>query len=195
MRGTWLVIAAVAGLGWSAGSLAGQDHAQQGHEMQAAMPDSSGAERTPLYDNLGSYHMAVTTARRWPSGTSTRASGSPTASTTTRPSSPTAKASARTPTCAMCWWGIAYALGPNINVPMDTGAVRPAWDALQQAVRLAPAGERQRPGLHPGAPGALRRPSRRPIAPRSIPPGPGRSARCRAATPRTTTPPRCTPRR
>jgi tetratricopeptide (TPR) repeat protein len=38
----------------------------------------------------------------------------------------------------MCWWGIAYALGPNINVPMDTGAVRPAWEALQRAVKLAP---------------------------------------------------------
>ena len=42
-------------------------------------------------------------------------------------------------TCAMCWWGIAYALGPNINLPMDTAAVRPAWAALRQAVRFAPA--------------------------------------------------------
>ena len=41
-------------------------------------------------------------------------------------------------TCAMCWWGIAYALGPNINAPMDTAAVTPAWEALQQAVKFAP---------------------------------------------------------
>lgn len=43
------------------------------------------------------------------------------------------------PTCAMCYWGIAYALGPNINAPaMDPTAVKPAWDALQQAIKLAP---------------------------------------------------------
>ena len=23
------------------------------------------------------------------------------------------------PDCAMCWWGVALALGPNINLPMD----------------------------------------------------------------------------
>ena len=39
-------------------------------------------------------------------------------------------------TCAMCYWGIAYALGPNINLPMDTSAVRPAWEAVQQALRF-----------------------------------------------------------
>ncbi|MEZ4864350.1 MAG: hypothetical protein R3C14_23760 [Caldilineaceae bacterium] len=43
------------------------------------------------------------------------------------------------PNCAMCYWGIAYALGPNINAPqMDPTAVQPAWDALQMAIKLAP---------------------------------------------------------
>lgn len=42
------------------------------------------------------------------------------------------------PACAMCYWGIAYALGPNINAPMDPATVQPAWDALQQAIKLAP---------------------------------------------------------
>ena len=41
-------------------------------------------------------------------------------------------------TCAMCWWGIAYAMGPNINAPMDTSAYRPAYAAMQRAVKLAP---------------------------------------------------------
>ena len=40
-------------------------------------------------------------------------------------------------TCAMCWWGIAYAMGPNINAPMDTGAYRPAYAAIRQAVQLS----------------------------------------------------------
>ena len=42
------------------------------------------------------------------------------------------------PDCAMCWWGVAFALGPNINLPMPPDAVAPAWQALQQARRLAP---------------------------------------------------------
>ena len=39
-------------------------------------------------------------------------------------------------TCAMCWWGIAYAMGPNINAPMDTAVYRPAYAAIQRAVAL-----------------------------------------------------------
>lgn len=42
------------------------------------------------------------------------------------------------PDCAICYWGIAYALGPNINAAMDPAAVPPAWEALQQASKLAP---------------------------------------------------------
>ena len=37
------------------------------------------------------------------------------------------------PHCAMCWWGVAFALGTNINLPMPEDAVKPAWQALAQA--------------------------------------------------------------
>ncbi len=40
------------------------------------------------------------------------------------------------PECAMAYWGIAYAYGPNINVPMDDKAVPKAWEAVQQAMAL-----------------------------------------------------------
>ena len=42
------------------------------------------------------------------------------------------------PDCAMCWWGVAEALGPNINLPMPADAVAPAWAALQKARALEP---------------------------------------------------------
>ena len=48
-------------------------------------------------------------------------------------------------TCAMCHWGVAYALGPNINLPMDAKVEPRALEASRQAVRLksgATAGER-----------------------------------------------------
>lgn len=40
--------------------------------------------------------------------------------------------------CAMCWWGVAVALGPNINLPMPPDALAPALEALDKAKALAP---------------------------------------------------------
>ncbi|RTL15030.1 MAG: hypothetical protein EKK52_21650 [Burkholderiales bacterium] len=40
------------------------------------------------------------------------------------------------PGCALCFWGEALVLGPNINAPMAAEAVAPAWAALQRAVVL-----------------------------------------------------------
>lgn len=42
------------------------------------------------------------------------------------------------PNCAMCWWGVAFALGSNINLPMPDDAVPAAWLALKNAEALAP---------------------------------------------------------
>lgn len=41
------------------------------------------------------------------------------------------------PTCAMCFWGEALVLGPNINAPMADSAVARAWTAVEQARALA----------------------------------------------------------
>jgi tetratricopeptide (TPR) repeat protein len=41
------------------------------------------------------------------------------------------------PDCAICWWGIAFAYGPNINAPMGPEGAAAAWAAAQQAKRLA----------------------------------------------------------
>lgn len=43
----------------------------------------------------------------------------------------------RDATCAMCHWGLAYVLGPNINAPMELEAVPTAWEAIQQAQALS----------------------------------------------------------
>ena len=42
------------------------------------------------------------------------------------------------PGCAMCWWGVALDLGPNINLPMDPKAEPEAWAAVQKAQAVAP---------------------------------------------------------
>ena len=40
------------------------------------------------------------------------------------------------PTCGICYAGAALALGPNINAPMGSEAIAPAWQAIQQAIAL-----------------------------------------------------------
>jgi tetratricopeptide (TPR) repeat protein len=49
------------------------------------------------------------------------------------------------PSCAMCWWGIAYAYGPHVNAGMDSASGVAAYQAVRKAVSLsakAPAWQR-----------------------------------------------------
>lgn len=41
------------------------------------------------------------------------------------------------PDCAMAYWGMAFASGPNINAAMDKGAVPEAYTAVQKALALS----------------------------------------------------------
>src|SRR4029078_9187884 len=128
----------IAWLAAGAGKTAAQEH--QGHEHGTATPatDSAAPGPTPIYDNCGGYHM-VSTARS-PLAQQYFDQGLPLTYGFNHDEAVKSYTEGirQDSTCAMCWWGIASALGSNINVPMDTGAVRPAWDALQHAVRLAP---------------------------------------------------------
>ena len=45
------------------------------------------------------------------------------------------------PNCAICYWGIAYVLGPNYNAAMDNAVVPDAYAAIQKADALAHAGK------------------------------------------------------
>ena len=47
------------------------------------------------------------------------------------------EAAARDPNCALCYWGSALVLGPNINTPMESGNVARAQILAAQADRLA----------------------------------------------------------
>jgi tetratricopeptide (TPR) repeat protein len=135
MRGTGLVTIALLA---AAGTLAAQD--QPGHEHGTATPaaDAAAPGRTPIYDNLGSYHMAITVRSPLAQQYFDQGLRLTYGFNHDEAVKSYTEGIREDSTCAMCWWGIAYALGPNINLPMDTAAVRPAWDALQHAVRLAP---------------------------------------------------------
>src|SRR5438477_13170537 len=44
------------------------------------------------------------------------------------------------PKCAMCLWGAALALGPNINLPTDPDREKMAWDLVARARAAGPQG-------------------------------------------------------
>jgi tetratricopeptide (TPR) repeat protein len=47
-----------------------------------------------------------------------------------------AEAARLDPSCAMCWWGVAYAVSPNINLPMTPEAEERGLGAIRKAQRL-----------------------------------------------------------
>lgn len=99
----------------------------------------------PLFGNLGTYRHPVTTDSElaqhyFDQGlTLVYAFNHPEAIRSFR------EAARLDPGMAMAWWGIAYALGPNINAPMPDAAVPEAWAALRKAQQLSDrASERER---------------------------------------------------
>ncbi|HEU5305018.1 MAG TPA: alpha/beta fold hydrolase [Gemmatimonadales bacterium] len=110
--------------------------AAQEHQHPPSQPTTAEAA-TPLYENLGTLHHAVTTAspvaqRYFDQGLRrTYAFNHDEAIKSFK------EGLKHDSTCAMCYWGIAYALGPNINLPMDTSLVQPAYEATQHALRYS----------------------------------------------------------
>ena len=106
----------------------------QGHPPA---PATTAAAPAPVFD-LGTWHHAVTTsspeAQRYFDQGLLLAYGFNHAQAIAS----FTEATRLDPRCAMAWWGIALAYGPNINFPMDSTAERPAWEALQAAQALAP---------------------------------------------------------
>ncbi len=107
-------------------------HGDSGSQSQKAE-----AARVPLYGNLGSLHYQITTAvwlaqqyfdqglRLYYAFNHQEAMRS-------------FQEGARIdPDCAMCYWGIALAYGPNINAPMDAASGSLAYVAIQQASQHA----------------------------------------------------------
>jgi|RhiMethySRZTD1v2_1073278.scaffolds.fasta_scaffold02443_4 tetratricopeptide (TPR) repeat protein len=93
--------------------------------------------KAPLYDNLGSLHHQITTAsseaqRYFDQGlTLSYAFNHAEAIRSFR------QAAALDADCAMCYWGVAFALGPNINAPITPEAARDAFAAIEQARQRA----------------------------------------------------------
>jgi len=118
------------------GELAGGVLSGDGETSGPPEPLASAGAREPLFDDLGKLGWPVTTkvplaqayfdqGLRW-----TYAFNHSAARRAFQ------EAQRQDPGCAMCYWGEAYALGPNINAPMPKEAVAPALDAINKAKQL-----------------------------------------------------------
>ncbi len=128
---TPLALAGCAGTGGGAG--AGQDHVHT-HAPRRVIPEGAGA---PLFNDLGSFHRDITTdsdlaARYFDQGL-VLAYGFNHAEALRS----FREASSQDPSCALCAWGEAYVLGPNINKAMDPADAPAAYEAAQRAVAKA----------------------------------------------------------
>jgi tetratricopeptide (TPR) repeat protein len=109
----------------------------QEHQHPPSQPTTGESTVTPLYDNLGTLHHEITTASPTAQQYFDQGLRLTYAFNHDEAIKSFKEGIKHDSTCAMCYWGVAYALGPNINLPMDTALVKPAWEAAQRALRFS----------------------------------------------------------
>src|SRR6201998_4881868 len=107
-------------------------------EMQAASPAAAFADTDPpLWAGLGGVKYRVTTANELAQSYFNQGLRLTYAFNHSEAQRAFRKAQKLDPDCAMCFWGEALVLGPNINLPMQEDAVVPAYGGAQKAKTLA----------------------------------------------------------
>jgi tetratricopeptide (TPR) repeat protein len=116
---------------------------QSHHASKAGAPGASGPA-VPLLEGLGDHHYPVTTrdslAQRY-FDQGLRLTYAFNHAEAIRAFDEAARID---PECAMCYWGKALALGPNINAPMDSASGVQAYAAVQRALAASGASGRER---------------------------------------------------
>src|ERR1041384_8148654 len=108
-------------------------------EMQAASPAAAFADTDPpLWEGLGAVTYRITTANEQAQSYFDQGLRLTYAFNHGEAQRAFRKAQKLDPDCAMCFWGEALVLGPNINLPMQDDAVAPAFAAAEKALMLAP---------------------------------------------------------
>jgi hypothetical protein len=107
-------------------------------EMQAALPAAAfAATDPPLWDGLGAVTYKITTTGEAAQDYFNQGFRLTYAFNHGEAQRAFRKAQKLDPDCAMCFWGEALVLGPNINLPMQEDAVAPPFAAAEKARMLA----------------------------------------------------------
>jgi tetratricopeptide (TPR) repeat protein len=96
------------------------------------------ADKVPLFDNLGTHHHAITTKSPRAQQYFDQGLRLIYAFNHDEAVRGFKEAARLDPHCAMAYWGIGLALGPNYNLPLDEERNKAAVAATQKAVNLAP---------------------------------------------------------
>jgi len=110
----------------------------------AAACDRDAADSVPLYDNLGSHHKPISTSRPLAQQYFDQGLRLVYAFNHEEAVRSFTRGTELDQRCTMCYWGIALALGPNINAEMGHEASVQAFSAIQQAMELAAVTEQER---------------------------------------------------
>ena len=110
---------------------------------QPEPPDT--ASTVPLFDDLGTHHRAVSTKNELAQKYFDQGLRLTYGFNHDEAERAFREAARLDPSLAMAWWGVANALGPNINLPLDEARNKRALDAVAKAKALiANAGESER---------------------------------------------------
>jgi tetratricopeptide (TPR) repeat protein len=125
-------------------SAAGDSH-DHGRERAVVTVLSGSGDSVPLYDDLGSWHREIATGSETAQAYFDQGLRLQYGFNHAEAIRSYRAALEHDSACAMCWWGIALAAGPNINAPMDSASGALAREAIDRARELSadgPAGER-----------------------------------------------------
>ncbi|TIT27728.1 MAG: hypothetical protein E5W78_18045, partial [Mesorhizobium sp.] len=103
------------------------------HRQAKAAAVAEDSTSVPLFENLGSHSYLVTTANPLTQAYFDQGLRWAWAFNHSEAQRAFRAAQKLDPTCAMCFWGEAYVLGPNINAGMDPEAAANAAEAVAQA--------------------------------------------------------------
>ena len=95
--------------------------------------DKAGQGTVPLFDNLGSYHRPVKTSSELAQKYFDQGLRLTYGFNHDEAERAFREAARIDPNCAMAWWGVAYVLGPNYNLPIDEARHQKAVEAVQMA--------------------------------------------------------------
>jgi len=98
----------------------------------------SGAAPAPMFKDLGSHHHPITTKSELAQKYFDQGLILAYAFNHAEAERSFREAARLDPDCAMCYWGAAFVLGPNINSKMDPAQVGEAYKLTQKALELAP---------------------------------------------------------
>ncbi|MDA0737993.1 MAG: hypothetical protein O2999_02135 [Nitrospirae bacterium] len=100
-------------------------------------PHEDAQAEVPLFENLGNFHYPITTQNPIAQKYFDQGMILAYAFNHAEAHRSFVEAARLDPACAMCYWGQALVLGPNINAPMDHAMVPVAYEAIRNALQLS----------------------------------------------------------